>query len=116
MNQRNVLRHCPSCKEILSVTTLYCGRCGITIEGNFRLCSFCALREDQREFIKVFLQARGNIKEVEKELAISYPTVRGKIDELLKHLGLERTEPRRIDILRRLRDGEIDVEEALEKM
>jgi hypothetical protein len=38
--------------------------------------------------LESFLRSRGNLKEMERELGISYPTVRGRIDALVRALGL----------------------------
>lgn len=60
----------------------------IAIEGDFQPCEFCRLPEEDLDFAKVFIKCRGNIKDVEKELGISYPTVRGKLDSVIR-LGFE---------------------------
>jgi hypothetical protein len=57
------------------------------MEGKFSLCKFCRLPAEQREFIEVFIKCRGSIKEVEKELGISYPTVRSRLDSVIEALG-----------------------------
>lgn len=117
---------CPVCKSKLSVTKLYCHKCSTTIEGDFQPCGFCSLSEDELNFIKVFIKCRGSIKDVEKELGISYPTVRSKLDTLIKNLGLENPsqvdmgdedkKTKRNEILDQLSKGEISPKDAAEKI
>ena len=59
-------------------------------------------------------------KEVEKELGISYPTVRSKLDAVIKKLGYE-TEPdeqaaKKEEILKALENGEITAEQAIAQL
>lgn len=78
---------CPVCGRELSVTRLSCTFCPTKLEGDFATCKFCQLPDEQREFIEVFIKCRGNIKDVEKELGISYPTVRNRLDAAIEALG-----------------------------
>ena len=80
---------CPVCGERLSITKLGCPKCSTAIEGDFQPCEFCRLPEEDLDFVKVFIKCRGNIKDVEKDLGISYPTVRGKLDAVIRALGYE---------------------------
>lgn len=118
---------CPVCGEKLSITKLGCPKCSTSIEGDFHPCEFCRLPEDDLEFVKVFIKCRGNIKDVEKELGISYPTVRGKLDNVIRGLGFEVTtkdilkdkelkEATKSEILEQLSRGEISAKEATEKI
>ena len=114
---------CPVCHDRLKVTALYCGRCHTRLEGEFQPDKFSYLSREQKAFIEVFLKCRGNIKEVEKELGISYPTVRGKLDDVVQSLGYHvssdsrdpDSEPQksRKEILERLSNGKITYEEAM---
>ncbi|KAF5087900.1 DUF2089 domain-containing protein [Acetobacterium wieringae] len=118
---------CPVCGEKLSITKLNCPKCTTTIEGDFHPCEFCRLPDDDLEFIKVFIKCRGNIKDVEKELGISYPTVRGKLDTVIKGLGYEipskelikekaAISATRNEIIDQLSKGEISSKEATERL
>ena len=79
---------CPVCGQTMEVTRLHCRHCETELTGNFAPCKFCMLEEKHRQFIEVFLRCRGSIKEVEKALGVSYPTVRNMMDAALEALGL----------------------------
>jgi len=76
---------------------------------------------ERLEFVEVFIKSRGNIKEVEREMGISYPTVRNKLDDVIGALGYNAEESpddvtaeKRKEILDSLEKGEIDSKEAVE--
>ena len=77
---------CAVCGEMLQVSKVTCPNCAAEITGTFAPCKYCALNEKQKMFLESFLMARGNIKEVERTLELSYPTVKGLLDELLATL------------------------------
>src|SRR5690554_5865318 len=112
--KREVLGKCPVCGEELEVTRLSCSNCYTSIEGNFSLCKFCKLSNEQKNFLEAFIRNRGNIKEIEKDLGISYPTVRNKLEDVIKTLGYkpQYNEPKidKKEILRKLDEGEISSE------
>lgn len=78
---------CPVCQSELSVTRLHCGACGTTIEGEFSLGRFARLSREQHAVLESFLRSRGNLREMERELGISYPTVRARVESLVRALG-----------------------------
>lgn len=75
---------CPSCRHALDVTELSCPHCHIQIRGRFHGNPGLSLSEEQLSFLKLFVQARGNLREIERVLGISYPTVRSKLDDLVE--------------------------------
>ena len=105
---------CPACSADLHVAELACDACGTRVSGSFAHCEFCALTDDQRALLRVFLSSRGNMKELERHLGVSYPTARARLSDLLAALGMsaEESEPR-LEILQSLARGEIDVEQAM---
>ncbi|TMB53328.1 MAG: DUF2089 domain-containing protein [Chloroflexi bacterium] len=84
----DVISTCPVCQGELTVTRLHCRNCGTALEGEFGVGRFGRLEHEQLAFLESFLRSRGNLKEMERELGISYPTVRGRLEVLLKALGL----------------------------
>ncbi len=118
---------CPVCDHEMKISKLACTHCPTKIEGEFSSCKFCRLPAEQTVFIEAFIKCRGNIKEVEKELGISYPTVRGRLDSVIEALGYrvdkekEKFNPqeeslRRQEILESLERGEISPQEATRQM
>jgi hypothetical protein len=79
---------CPVCGDHLAVTRLGCGSCGSELAGLFASCEFCSLGDKETEILRVFLLSRGNMREVEKHLGVSYPTARQRFTQLLDKLGL----------------------------
>ncbi len=99
------------------VTEVSCTACDTHIRGEFELGKIATLPPDLYAFTLSFLAARGNIKEVEKALGISYPTVRNRLDKVLAHLGLQSesaAKVNRMEILKKLEMGEVSPEEAVE--
>ena len=99
MSDRRPPHDCPVCGETLALTRLSCRVCGTELSGDFHACEFCALGDDERELLRVFLSSRGNMKELQSYLRVSYPTARLRFDALLAKLGLDR-------------GGEMDLDEA----
>lgn len=79
---------CPVCGHGLVVTKVSCPGCGSELVGDFASCEFCALDDAEMQLLRVFLASRGNLREVEKHLGVSYPTARLRLTELLIKLGL----------------------------
>ena len=115
---------CPVCGERMLVTKLRCSHCGTELSGEFAPCRFCRLEEKHLQFVETFQRCRGSIKEVERTLGVSYPTVKNMLDAALTALGLDekpelralREKEERAEILQRLSDGEIDVDTAIEAL
>ena len=126
----DVISTCPVCAGELAVTRLHCRQCGTTLEGEFSVGRFGRLTREQLTLLESFLRSRGNLRDMERELGISYPTVRGRVEALVRALGFG---PRdgaddadddpaaatntdaaaaRQAILERLSKGEIGAEEA----
>lgn len=79
---------CPVCGDDLITVSKGCARCGTELHGEFAGTEFDALDEAELELLRVFLASRGNMREVEKHLKVSYPTARSRYDALLSKLGL----------------------------
>lgn len=127
----NVLTKCPVCAHQLKAVKLHCQSCGTQIENTFDFPKLLQLSKEQLEFVEVFILSRGNIKDVEKTLNISYPTVRAKLDQVIEVISdgkdsstqataadkkkrISNTEKQQL--LDLLESGEITAEEALKKL
>lgn len=88
MAARDVIATCPVCAGELEISRLHCGSCGTTIEGAFGVGRFGRLSHEQMALLESFLRSRGNLKEMERMLGISYPTVRARVEALVQALGL----------------------------
>ncbi|HSK25646.1 MAG TPA: DUF2089 domain-containing protein [Jiangellales bacterium] len=119
-HQHTAPRDCPVCGERLAVTRLGCPGCGSELSGRFAACPYCGLGEADRELLRVFLVSRGNMKDLERFLGVSYPTARQRFADLLARLGFETPAGAadapapvdREDVLRRLAAGELGVDDA----
>lgn len=83
----DVISTCPVCSGELAVTRLHCRSCGTTLEGDFSVGRFGRLSREQLALLESFLRSRGNLRDMERELAISYPTVRSRVEALVRSLG-----------------------------
>lgn len=116
--------HCPVCGENMIITRLHCPQCDVTIEGRFSLGRLATLSPEQLEFVEVFVRNEGKITRVEKELGISYPTVRSRLDDIIISMGYEvpgdpepsdeLTPEARRRVLDNLAAGDITPEQAIE--
>jgi hypothetical protein len=121
---RPIILKCPSCDGNLTVARLDCPDCSISIEGEFTPPALLKLTGAQIDFVEVFIQKRGVIREVERELGVSYPTVRARLDEVIAALGYStKSAPdistsddsgsRRRAVLADLKEGKLTPDEAL---
>ena len=111
--------NCPVCNEKLALTRLTCPACSTELSGGFVTCEFCALSDDEREVLRVFLASRGNMKELERHLGVSYPTARARFDSLLTKIGIERpaaAAPSRVELMEQVARGEISVDDAMARL
>jgi len=109
---KSVATRCPICSGELAISRLTCQSCQTRIETELSFPSLMKLPRDLQEFVLVFLRCRGNIRDVEKELGISYPTVCKRLDLVNELLGNKGTPVNRTQILEQLERGEISVQEA----
>ena len=123
MNQ--IIGQCPICKETLQVTRLYCPNCDTTLEGHFALGRFHQLSADQLAFVETFVRCEGKINRVGEEMGISYPTVRGRLTDVIRALGYEVGEEEAVSavpddvrksVLEELAQGKITSEEAVKRL
>jgi len=110
---------CPVCNHRLATTRLTCPECSTELSGAFTSCEFCVLTDEDRDVLRVFLASRGNMKELERHLGVSYPTARARFDALLAKIGIDRpapAAPSRVELMEQVARGEIDIDEALNRL
>lgn len=112
MSDSSIPPKCPSCGDKLIVVKLKCSSCDTEVNGEFDMCPVCTLEGEHRKLFDLFLQARGNLKEVQRKLGVSYPTVRVRIDDMFSELKGDKPLQNPSEVLKKLSDGEIDVETA----
>ena len=115
---------CPICQSELSVVRLHCSSCDTANEGHFASGQFSNLTPEQLDFIFTFVRCEGKLTRVEEEMGISYPTIRGRLHEVIRALGYEPgkdevvsvTEKERRKILEALEVGELSYTEAMRRL
>ena len=105
----DVIATCPVCSGELTITRLHCRACGSALEGEFGVGRFGRLDREQMGVLESFLRSRGNLKEMERELGISYPTVRARVDALVRALGFGDASGEDIDF----DDADTDLDETV---
>ena len=87
MGTKKIVAKCPVCDSSMVISEVHCEGCGTSLRGRFEIPLLCQLPEEHHQFLMVFIKNRGVIRDVERELGISYPTVRSRLDGLLSALG-----------------------------
>jgi len=116
MTEKKLIGRCPACDGSLYISELSCRKCEVKIRGEFEVPMFARLTDEEREFLMIFLHSRGSLRDVQRELALSYPTVRNRLDALLAKMGIitARASHEEInEVLNRLESGELSAEEAI---
>lgn len=123
---RKVLERCPSCNGEMVVTQLSCTQCDTIVLGRFRPDIFARLAPEDLDFVVHFVKNKGNVKEMERELGISYWTIRNKLNEVVEQLGFATTPAETIDeaalveerqaILKQVESGEVSPQEAAARL
>ena len=113
---------CPVCHDDLLVTRLVCRNCGTALEGRFTMGRLFQLTPEQLYFVEVFIRNEGKLTRVQEELGLSYPTVRSRLEEVIRAMGYDvggkqvkaDDDEHRRQVLQRLAQGEISSQEALQ--
>jgi hypothetical protein len=114
--QNHVIGQCPICDHDLVVKTLACTHCHTEINGEFLLSKFNYLNKESLYFIELFVKNKGNIKKLEKEMNVSYPTIKKYLDDVITKLGYTPDEDKGMtqkEILEKLSKKEISKEDAM---
>jgi hypothetical protein len=119
VNDMKELAGCPFCQGDFAIKEVECQGCHAQIKGNFKTNRFHMFNPEDLFFIEIFLKNEGNIKLVEKDLGISYPTVKSRLKNIIKILGYQSDESpsaRRVKILTDLSEGKLDVDSAMKQL
>lgn len=116
--KKEVIQRCPVCDEMLTITKLTCEHCHIEISGEFTSSRFSNLRKEELDFVEAFVISQGNIKEMERLFKVSYPTIKKMLEGIILKLGGKATVVNETedDVLMKLKNKEISVDEAVELM
>ncbi len=122
---------CPACAGRLYPRELACADCGLLVRTRYRKNEFFDLDDDSLHLLRVFIACKGRIRDMERALGVSYPTVKSRLAALREKLGFGEEpalrEPpaaesedaartpaqRRAAVLDRLESGEIDFGAAM---
>ncbi len=118
---------CPICGDKLAVTRLNCPSCDTTLDGRYQFSRLEQLSPEQRAFVELFVRCDGKLNWAAQELKLSYPSVRSRLDEVIRAMGYEvrenppaeekqRATEARQTILDELAKGKITSEEAIKRL
>lgn len=88
---------CPVCSNRLRIKKLACPECLAEFPCDKGLSPYDYLDDDQKDFLKTFLSCRGNLKELQEKMNISYPFAKKKLEAVLLMLGIEQEEKKGSD-------------------
>ncbi len=90
----------------------------IAVEGSFELPPLARLTMEDQIFVTAFIRSHGSIKDMEELFGISYPTVKNRLNRLALQLDFVEINPppSKSEILIKLEQGELTVDEALERI
>jgi hypothetical protein len=112
---------CPICHASLAITRLHCASCGTTIEGNFQSGGWAGLSSEQLSFLEVFIRCEGKLNRMEREVGLSYPTLRNRLAEIIRAMGFEPgandlSEETRRKVLEEVAAGRLTAQDALRRL
>ena len=116
--KKQIIGKCPICDGNLIVSELTCTSCNTKINVEFNLSKFDNLSPDQQNFALIFIKNQGNIKLIEKEMNISYPTVKKNLSDLINSLGFdevsvyENNKMTKEEIMQAIKNKEMTLDEA----
>ncbi|GHU87676.1 hypothetical protein FACS1894155_01100 [Bacteroidia bacterium] len=79
--------NCPGCRSVLKVRCLVCESCGTEVSGLYSLPVLARLSAEEQDFILRFVRCSGSLKDMAKQLGLSYPTVRNLLDEIIEKIN-----------------------------
>jgi len=108
---------CPDCNKPLKIAKMACPTCNLVMEGSFELSPLSSLSVDDQAFVIAFVRHHGSLKKMESVFDISYPTVKNRLNAIAAALDKSFQAPSpNLSVLEQLAQGELTVDEALEKL
>ncbi|MDR1707485.1 MAG: DUF2089 domain-containing protein [Prevotella sp.] len=80
--------NCPSCQKQLKVKSLFCENCSTEVHGIYDLPVLARLSVEEQDFILKFVKNSGSLKDMAKDLGLSYPTVRNLLDDIINKIKI----------------------------
>lgn len=112
------MRECAVCRGVLEIERLRCKACGLAYEGRIAQTRLARLKPDEQHLVEQIVLASCNLKEVAQMLQVSYPTLRKRLDGLIRALRAlrERDEAAAKELLERVETGTLAAEEAARRI
>ncbi len=92
----------------------------VRIEGSFEPPPLARLAAEDQVFVAAFVKCHGSIKQMEKYFGVSYPTIKNRLNRIGEGMAFVEiasdeaaAAPPARDVLSRVDDGTITVEQAL---
>lgn len=124
---------CPFCEGEILVQSFQCRQCDVTVNGRFNtgasaefdeaqlpvLRRFARLSAEQLQLLEGFIRNEGKLNRLQEEVGLSYPTLRARLDEMIRDLGFPPREEEksssvdRRQVLGDLQEGKISADEAI---
>lgn len=105
-------------KGPIRIEKVKCASTGFSVEGPFETPALFQLDEDQFAIVESLVINGGNLKKVAEEIGVSYPTLRGRLDEIIEILKAEsaKMQAKRMEILDSVEKGEISADEGAKRL
>ena len=78
---------CPACDGRLFPRELECVDCGLHLQASYPRNEFARLDDDALHLLRIFVACEGRIRDMERALGVSYPTVKSRLAGLRETLG-----------------------------
>ena len=116
---------CPACTGRLYPRELACADCGLQVSTRYADNEFQNLDADSLHLLRVFIACEGRIRDMERALGVSYPTVKSRLAALRSSVGLgdvpkptpaPKPTQQAAEVLDRMEAGEINFDEAIRQL
>jgi hypothetical protein len=117
MTKKKFSTSCPCCSLPMQTSAMSCAICGVKLEANFRKSNLDNLTPEDQDFLEQYLLAGFSIKKLEQTSSLGYAAIRSRLDKLISdYKSVKQMDGQKKKVLEQLRNGEITVTEAKEKL